>query len=170
MRLYQRTVAHRTFTIALVVACILICILAASSVYAFPGSRWTVQSNERLEVLRDYACFGEGKPDASKRERETSKVVTFSRDVLSAEAFLSGFDIWYTQEGNDHEVIQLRVDAMVNAINVGTPCQAPLRCIGTPDPKNVSIKLIYSMADEDLGDSDDYSNACIGFTVLARTK
>lgn len=169
MQTYQPKVARKRVVVALFVLCLLGVTLVSSSAYAFPNNRWTVQSGERLEVLRDYACFGEGKPGPNG-EREVFKVVTFSRDVLSAEVFLSGFNAWYTREGNDHEVMKLRMDAMINAINVAAECRAPTRCIGTPDPKNVSIKLIYSMVDEDTGDSDDYTNACIGFTVLARTK
>jgi hypothetical protein len=81
--------------------------LSTGYLYAFPQNQWNIQSGERLEVLRDYMCFDEGQAG----EIIAYKVVRFSGEVLSAEVFISGFKMWYTQEGNDHEVMQERVDA-----------------------------------------------------------
>jgi hypothetical protein len=128
---------------------------------AFPNDRWALQSGEHLEVLRDYACFGEGKAG----ERTTYKTVTFSKDVLSAEVFISGFNMWYTREGHDHEVMQERVDAWINGIGIREPDSGKIT-----NKNHVAVKLMYVMKDEDTGDSDDFNNACIGFTVIARTK
>lgn len=143
-------------------------IVAVNLVHAYPQDLWTVQSGEQLEVLRDYVCFGEGRAG----EREITKGVTFSRDVLSAEVFISGFNMWYTKEGHDHEVSQLRVDAWVYALGVGKGCgsEPETRCTDPPDPKNVGLRFMYAMTDENTGDDDDFNDACIGFTVLARTK
>ncbi len=119
-------------------------------------------NNEHFEVLRDYAHFGEDRAG----ERVIYKTVIFEHPVLNAEVFLSGFNIFYTREGHDHEVMQHRVDAWVDQIGVNT---GP----GIDPPYNskaVSVKLMYSLTDEDTSDDDDYNDAYIGFTVLARTK
>jgi hypothetical protein len=117
-------------------------------------------SGEKLEFLRDYACFGEDRAG----ERTTFKVIEFSQEVVFAEIFLSGFNMWYTREGHDHEVMQLRVDAWIEQIG---------HKAGSEDfmsDRNVKIKLMYVMTDEDTSDSDDFNEACIGFTVVALTK
>jgi hypothetical protein len=130
-------------------------------VFAFPQNHWVLQSGEQLEVLRDYICFNEGKAG----ERTTTKTVLFSKDVLSAEVVLSGFNVWQTR-GGDSEVAQVRIDSWVTGI-------------GTPDPDNpknignrnqVHLKFMYSLKDEDPTGKEDYNDACIGFTVVAKTK
>jgi hypothetical protein len=122
-------------------------------------------SGEKLEFLRDYACFNEGRAG----ERTVYKTVEFSQEVVSAEVFLSGFNMWYTREGHDHEVMQLRVDAFIDSIGCGNPE------FKTPEQikqlnRSVVVKLMYVMTDEDTSDSDDFNDACIGFTVAALTK
>lgn len=115
-------------------------------------------SKEHFEVLRDFVHFGEGRAG----ERVTYKTVVFSHPVLHAEVFLSGFNMFYTREGHDHEVMYERVDAWVDKIGV--------KQVDTIDPRAVSVKLMYQMADEDTSDSDDFNDCYIGFTVLALTK
>ena len=115
-------------------------------------------ANERLEILRDYVHFGEGKAG----ERVTYTTVRFEQPVVHAEAFLSGFNMFYTREGHDHEVMNERVDVWVDKIGV--------KQADDVDPRAVQLKLMYQMQDEDTGDSDDYNDAYIGFTVLALTK
>jgi hypothetical protein len=122
-------------------------------------------SGEKLEFIRDYKCFEKGRSG----ERIEYKTVEFSQEVVFAEVFLSGFNMWYTPEGNDHEVMQLRVDSWVDRIGVSNPE------FMTPEQirqgkREVSIKLMYAMTDEDTSDSDDFNSACIGFTVVALTK
>ncbi|MCX7899308.1 MAG: hypothetical protein N2444_04360 [Methylocystis sp.] len=73
--------------------------------------------------------------------------------------------MWYTREGHDHEVMQERVDAWVVGIGIPEPDTGKIA-----DKNHVHVKLMYVMKDEDVGDSDDCNDACIGFTVIARTK
>lgn len=129
------------------------------------GSHWAVQPGEQIEVLRDYVCFEEGRAG----ERRTAKTVTFFKPVLSAEVFLSGFNIWYTR-GGDSEVRQHRVDAWVDAINVAPNYPPDTRGPGLPDPKSVRLRFVYALTDEDTSGGEDFNDACIGFTVIARTK
>jgi hypothetical protein len=152
---------------------VVLCALLASGLPAFPGtgtadaqgSHWAVQPGEQIEVLRDYVCFEEGRAG----ERKTARTVTFYKPVLSAEVFLSGFNIWYTR-GGDSEVRQHRVDAWVDAINVAPNYPPGTRGPGLPDPKSVRLSFIYALTDEDTGGGEDFNDACIGFTVIARTK
>jgi hypothetical protein len=151
--------------ISLMMTCGLIIGIWTRLAYAFPENHWVLQSGEQLEVLRDFVCFGEDKAG----ERTAYKIVTFQKGVLSAEVFLSGFNIWQTR-GGDSEVAQIRVDAWVNVIGVGKPGPPGTRGPGLPDPKNVSLKFMYSLKDEDPSGSEDFNDACIGFTVIAKTK
>lgn len=123
-------------------------------------------AGEKLEFVRDFVCFHEGRSG----ERITYKVVEFSQEVKFAEVFLSGFNMWYTREEHDHEVMQLRVDAWVD--NIGTPVNPEFLTKEEIEnkKKQVSVKLMYMMTDEDTTDDDDYNDACIGFTVVALTK
>jgi len=89
----------------------------------------------------------------------------FFRNVLSAEVVLSGFNMWYTRAGHDHEVLRERVDAWITKIGVCAP-DNPTLC----DNRYVSLQLTYAMLDENTGNSDDFNQACIGLTVLARTR
>jgi hypothetical protein len=114
--------------------------------------------NEHFEVLRDHVHFGEGRAG----ERVTYKTVVFKHPVVNAEVFLSGFNMFYTRQDNDHEVMHERVDAWVDKIGV--------KQVDTLDPRAISVKLMYHMADEDTSHSDDYNDCYIGFTVLAHTK
>ncbi len=145
----------------LCVLCTLVALARVHPVYAFPQDHWALQSGEQLEVLRDYVCFNEGKAG----ERTTTKTVVFSKDVLSGELFISGFNVWQTR-GGDSEVAQVRIDAWVTGI-------------GVPDPDNptnignrnqVHLKFMYSLKDEDPTGKEDFNDACIGFTVLSKTK
>ena len=61
---------------------------------AFPTDSWTVEAGEHLAVLRDFACWD----DDGFGKRETFKTVTFSRNVLSAEIFLSGYNMSHTMD------------------------------------------------------------------------
>lgn len=110
-------------------------------------------------------CFNEGRAG----ERVNYKSVEFSQEVVSAEVFLSGFNMWYTREGHDHEVMQLRVDAWVDHIGVLNPEFMTEEEIKKAK-RSATIKLMYAMTDEDTSDSDDFNDACIGFTVIALTK
>ena len=130
-----------------------------SAVHAFPTAHWEVGVGEHLEVLRDFVCFDE----ARAGERSMPRLVDFSHPVLSAEVFLSGFNLWYPGK-NDHEVTQERVDAWIEQIGVCDPDG------GSCNNRRVYIRLTYVMKDEDTRQSDDFNRACIGFTVLARTK
>lgn len=143
------------------VVCALALLVPVRPAWAFPQEHWVLQAGEQLEVLRDHVCFGEGKAG----ERLQYKAVSFSKDVLAAEVFISGFNVWQTR-GGDSEVSQFRIDAWINGI-------------GTPDPDNpssignknqVSLKFMYKSTDEDPTGGEDYNDACIGFTVLAKTK
>lgn len=133
---------------------------AVTQSQAYPDNHWAVEAGDRLEVLRDFVCFKEGQAG----ERTEYKGVTFSREVLSAEVYISGFNIWQTK-GGDSEVSQIRIDAFVTAI-------------GTPDPDSgvvgakefVALKFIYVLKDEDSSGPEDFNDACIGFTVVAKTK
>lgn len=122
-------------------------------------------SGEKLEFIRDFKCFNEGRAG----ERIEYQTVEFSQEVVFAEVFISGFNMWYTREGHDHEVMQLRVDAWVDQIGVSNPEFMTEEEIKKGE-RSVSIKLMYVMTDEDTSDSDDFNDACIGFTVVALTK
>jgi hypothetical protein len=131
---------------------------------AFPTDSWAVEAGEHLAVLRDFACWdndGVGK-------RETFKTVTFSRNVLSAEIFLSGFNMSHTMENGTRQYTQ-QVDAFIDNIGVPDPDNASVI-----DRRQVNVKLMYAIADESIRDGDwdtnDASRACIGFTVIARTQ
>ncbi len=143
------------------VGCGLLMLGAIEPVQAFPADHWALGAGEQLEVLRDFICFNEGRAG----ERVAYKNVVFFRNVLSAEVVLSGFNMWYTREGHDHEVMQERVDAWVNKIGL-CDVDNPTLC----DNRYVSLKFMYAMRDENTSDSDDFNQACIGFTVLARTR
>ena len=125
-------------------------------------SAWATQAipttGERLEVLRDYVHFGEGKAG----ERTTYKIVRFAHPVQHAEAFISGFNMFYTREDHDHEVMKERVDVFIDKIGV--------KQVDVVDQRAVQVKVMYQMEDEDTSDSDDYNDAYVGFTVLAVTK
>jgi hypothetical protein len=140
------------------------------------GQGWVAQPEERIEVLRDYVCFGPAFPsEESGGERTRIENVTLTGDVLAAEVFLSGFNIWYT-DGADHEVRQHRVDAFVQ--DIGHPvnlCNAnprppETRCpqhIPGPDPRVVTLRLMYELSDAGLSGATE---ACIGYTVIASTR
>jgi len=153
-------IARKTLR-TLVMVSTLVVLAQAQLLYAFPQDHWVLQSGEQLEVLRDFVCFKEGKAG----ERTAYKTVAFSKDVLAAEVFLSGFNMWQTR-GGDSEVAQVRIDAWVNGI-------------GTPDPDNpnkignknqVHLKFMYSLKDEDPTGQEDFNDSCIGFTVISKTK
>ncbi|MCB0192695.1 MAG: hypothetical protein KDJ65_12185 [Anaerolineae bacterium] len=159
-----KKLSRRSLIFGLIALVVLIA-ATVTGVYAYPQNHWVVRDGDQLEILRDHVCFPEG-----RGELNTSKTVTFSRDVVSAEVFLSGFNIWYTRSGPEHEVAQLRVDSWVRAIGVGPGCPPGTRCINQPDPRNVGLDFKVVLRDEDTGSSNDNNEACIGFTVLARTK
>jgi len=133
----------------------------AQPLYAFPQDHWVLQSGEQLEVLRDHVCFEEGRAG----ERNIFQMVTFSKDVLSAEVFISGYDIWQ-QRGGDSEVARLRVDAHVKGIGIPNPDNPSI--IGSKN--KVQLEFIYAFYDEDPTGKEDYNRSCIGFTVIAKTK
>jgi len=143
-----------------IMVCTLSTVVAIDPVQAFPTQHWVLGPGEQFEVLRDSLCFGEGRAG----ERTAYKIVKLSKNVLSAEVFISGFKIWYTREGHDHEVLEQRVEAWVDSIGVSEPGSA------VPDKSLIRVKLVYSMRDEDTTDEDDFNDACIGFTVIARTR
>jgi len=148
----------------LMVACGFFLGMWIKSAQATPRNSWAAPPDQ-IEVLRDYGCFDEGRAG----ERTTMKTVTFSRPVVSAEVFLSGFNLWQTR-GGDTEVRQIRVDSWVDAINVAPNNPPGTRSPGLPDPKSVRVKLMYMLVDEDPTGSEDFNDACIGFTVIARTQ
>lgn len=121
------------------------------------------QAGECLEFIRGAVNFGERKAgDETPYPGPPGAVVKFSRPVLHAEVFLSGFNLWQTR-GGDSEVAQIRVDAHVESIGYGDP--------DSPDyGKKVALDLVYSLRDEDPTGSEDYNDAWIGFTVLGVTK
>lgn len=131
---------------------------------AFPTDSWTVEAGEHLAVLRDFACWD----DDGFGKRETFKTVTFSRNVLSAEIFLSGYNMSHTMDNGTRQYAQ-QVDAFIDNIGVPDPNNASVI-----DRRRVNVKLMYTMADKSIRDGDwdtnDASRACIGFTVIARTQ
>ena len=137
--------------------CGLIIFWQIEQLYAFPQDHWVLQSGEQLEVLRHYVCFGEGK--AGERTKEPT--VRFSKAVLSAEVFISGFNMWQTR-GGDSEIAQARIDAWVTEIGP--------QIVDTKDPRSVKLKFMYSLKDEDPTGGEDFNDACIGYTVIAKTK
>lgn len=108
--------------------------------------------------MRDTVRFGEGRAG----NREKLAYINFKHRVLDAEVFLSGFNMFYTREGHDHEVMVDKVDSHVTKKGVRDPD-------GGYHPETVEVKLEYNMADEDTSDSDDYNDCFIAFTVLAHT-
>lgn len=123
-------------------------------------SLWSISlgsDKEHLEVLRDTYHFGEDR--AGQREKDL--IVRFEHDVSHAEVFLSGFNMFYTREEHDHEVMYERVNAWVTEV-------APTQ-VDTKDPRAVKVKLMYHMADEDTSHSDDFNDCYIDYTVLAHT-
>src|SRR6266446_3106510 len=108
----MKRIARKSFWEAVlcgIVVCVVSTLGVVNPVHAFPANHWEIGTGEHLEVLRSHACFDEGRAG----ERTTYTSVVFSRPVLSAEVFLSGFNASYTRQGNDHEVMQERVDAFV---------------------------------------------------------
>jgi hypothetical protein len=121
-------------------------------------------SGEKLEFIRDYDCFNEGRAG----ERVVYKEVEFSQKVEFAEVFLSGFNMWYTK-GGDCEVMQIRVDAWVEAIGAQAPDYFSVEARKKAE-RTVKVKLMYALTDEDTTGPEDFNDACIGFTVVALTK
>lgn len=153
-------IARQTL-VTLVMVSTLVVLAQVQPLYAFPQNHWVLQSGEQLEVLRDFVCFEEGKAG----ERTAYKTVVFLKDVLAAEVFLSGFNVWQTR-GGDSEVAQSRIDAWVNGI--GTPDPDNPNNIG--NKKQVYLKFMYSLKDEDPTGPEDFNSSCIGFTVISKTK
>ena len=139
---------------------VFLAITLCNSAAAFPEDSWAVQAGERLQVVRDHVCFGSD----NSGERVTYKEVRFSGEVLSAEVLISGFNIWQTK-GGDSELSQLRIDAWVTGIGIPEPDSG---VVGNKD--RVFLKLMYSFKDEDVSGPEDFNDACIGYTVIARTK
>ena len=137
-----------------------VAICNTGNAYAFPAAQWVINPGEYVEIVRDFVCFGEGR--AGYRTASASK--QFSREVLSAEVMISGFNMWYTRERHDHAVLNENVDAWVVAIGLPDPDT------GQVDRRFVALKFQYAMVDKDTSGSDDYNDACIGYTVMARTK
>lgn len=138
---------------------LVVVICSTGNAYAFPTDQWVVNPGEYLEIVRDFVCFGEG--SAGSRQAYRSK--QFSREVLSAEVMISGFNMWYTREGHAHGVLNENVDAWV----VGYLEDPDSHQI---DRRMINLKFQYVMVDDIPVNSDDYNDACIGYTVIARTK
>ena len=125
-----------------------------------PANSWSVPlaNGERLAFIRDSHHFPEDR--AGTRQAEVS--ARFSQKVVSAQTFISGFNMTYTREDHDHEVTSLRVDSWVKKIGSEGP--------EFPDDNVVFVELTYALTDEDTSDDDDFNTCWIGYTVSAHTK
>ncbi len=120
-------------------------------------------NNEKLEFFRDWGHIG----DDRAGERSIYKAVSFSQKVVNAEVFISGFNIRQTR-GGDTQVSQIRVDAWIESMgsqahdyfNPGERQEAERR---------VTVKLLFTLVDEDPTGHEDFNEANIGFTVIAHT-
>lgn len=105
-------------------------------------------SQQKLEFHRDFYCF----PASDEKERTRRITVGFgNRKVLHAEAFLSGFNVWY-RFGSLTTVDQVRADA--NIVSV------------TGNQVVLELTLAFSSSLEKPRFSTE---GCIGWTVLAIT-
>jgi hypothetical protein len=153
----------------LVLLCLLLVTISISGVNGLSGERsWSTPNfadGSRLDYVWGYKCFGEDK--AGDRIGYDS-IIFKGRDIIDFSVFLTGYNKWYTREGNDHEVMQDRIDVWPNWPNHITDYKDPDGAIKYGEIAN--IKFEFALADEDTGDSDDYYDACIAVCVVARTK
>ena len=75
--------------------------------------------------------------------------------LLQADAYLSGFDTWYTRDHSDHELMRLNFDAL--AVQVYQL------------ERMVQLRLRFQLTDEDTNDDDDFNEAWLGLVVVAHS-